>query len=562
MTKLPEFLLDSYPTKNGHVTVVRDDIVPGGTKQRVLEQWIAEMGPGEYVYASPAEGYAQIALALTCAALGSGYRANVFVARRKEMHLRTQLARKAGAIITEIENVPAFNVLTARARAYAAPSLIADRDMERKLLPFGLDAPRFKELLVSIIKGGVDYKPKEVWSVVGSGTLIRCLQEVWPKASFNAVQVGHKADIGKAERYIAPEKFSQRAKFMPPYPSCDSYDAKAWQFVYEHAADGALVWNVAADREEESSVIKPISQKKLNAALRDMGTKFLRSDLRDDWSADNPTRNYCYVIAEVVYWYLAPNGSTVWELKLPGELAPHRFVKDPNGNILDMAAEQFDFALPYSQAREKFFMQTGGTGPSKRAKILAEKLGLSLTEPGAAPRLTPSTTAPARKEHKIMATLTGNYKGHVLTGEPVPTEEGRAQFKIISWEKDGKPIGQKTAKGVVGSTFVTVSKAGHEIYVRMNRDFGYPESVDGRHLKFSDGAAEPKAEKAEKAEPKAAKTKSTTKTVSGKTDKVAKPEPKAEAQASTKSATRSKSKAAPAPAADADADETTETLDF
>jgi hypothetical protein len=243
-------LPDIVVTRHGIINVVRDDLIPGGTKQRVLEPWLKEMGPGEYVYASPAEGYAQIALALACKALGPKWRAHIFVARRKTQHYRTLEAQRQGATITLVDNVAGFNVLNARAREYAFHSKWSQGV---QLLPFGLDAPRFKELMVQTVKDNwrrLGYNaPKEVWAVVGSGTLIRCLQEVWPKARFNAVQVGHKADIGKAKRYIAPESFSQKAKIMPPFPSCDTYDAKGWQFVETHASRNALFWNVAADPE-------------------------------------------------------------------------------------------------------------------------------------------------------------------------------------------------------------------------------------------------------------------------------------------------------------------------
>lgn len=252
-----------------------------------------------------------------------------------------------------------------------------------------------------------------------------------------------------------------------------------------------------------------------------MGTQYLRADLRDDWSEENPTRNYCYVIAEFVYWYLAPDGSTVWQLQLPGEKAPHVFVKDASGNVLDMAAEQFDFDLPYERAREKFFLQTGGKGPSKRAKILATKLGFlaeswkkSLTHSGRESTLTTPTSSKQKGRATMANTVMGNYKGHVLTAEVIESDEGRNGLKIVKWEQDGKPVAQKTAKGIVGTEFKTASKAGHEVYVRMNRDFGYPESTDGRHLKFSaENGSAPKKVKSVKAEKPAKASKRSTKVV-------------------------------------------------
>jgi len=248
------FVIERY----GVVNVVRDDTVPGGTKQRVLERWLPEMGPGEYVYASPAEGYAQIALALACRALGPDYKAHIFVAKRKVMHDRTRLAQRAGAIITEVERVASFWTVAARAKAYAERNRPwpLKGSLEPRLLPFGLDAVRFRNLLIQEVREAIGPRgrrplhPKQVFCAVGSGTLIRCLQDVWPDAEFHAIQVGHKADIGDAQRHIAPEPFSKRAEIMPPFPSCDTYDAKAWCFVNYFAKPGALFWNVAADSEE------------------------------------------------------------------------------------------------------------------------------------------------------------------------------------------------------------------------------------------------------------------------------------------------------------------------
>lgn len=250
------------------------------------------------------------------------------------------------------------------------------------------------------------------------------------------------------------------------------------------------------------------TKSELYKALRTMGPKLLRKDLQDDWTYENPTRNYCYVIAEFVYWYLAPKGSTAMELKLPGETAPHRFVKDPDGAIIDLARWQFDFKLPYSRAKAKMFMQTGGIGPSNRAQILAETLGFDrnlwaerLTATSSPSRVTPIQPRTSSKEQtKAMAntTLTGTYKGHVLTGE----SSGEKGFVIKTWlNPDGNAVAQKVAKGVVGAEFKTVSAAGVAVYARMNETFGYPESVAGRHLKFSgEKAAKPaKAAKAAKA---------------------------------------------------------------
>jgi hypothetical protein len=215
------------------IVVVRDDLFPGGTKARVLDVLLT--GAGEFVYASPVYGYAQIALAYT--ARRRGKRATIFCAQRKTLHARTLEAQNAGARIVQ---VPAgyMTVLRARARSYCQTT-------GAQLLPHGLDAPIFLAALADYARS-LPVRPKEVWAVAGSGVLIRALQLAWPRARFHAVRVGGPPDTGGALVYQAPEKFEHDASVQPPFPSCSNYDAKAWRFIKQHAAPGALFWNVAA----------------------------------------------------------------------------------------------------------------------------------------------------------------------------------------------------------------------------------------------------------------------------------------------------------------------------
>lgn len=219
--------------KFGQLVVVRDDLLPGGTKSRVVPQLLT--GATEFVYASPAYGYAQVALAHACRQ--AGYSATIFTAKRNELHPRTKEAKDAGAKIVMVPHGYLSNV-QAKAKAYA-------ETVNAKLLPFGLDVPEMAAGLQAVA-ATVDYEPQEVWTVAGSGTLSRALQKAWPSARFFAVQIGSVPQIGNASLYVAPEKFEQDAKVKPPFPSCANYDAKAWRFIQAKASPGALFWNVAA----------------------------------------------------------------------------------------------------------------------------------------------------------------------------------------------------------------------------------------------------------------------------------------------------------------------------
>src|SRR6185295_15323322 len=80
--------------------VVRDDLLPGGTKRRALHVLFDEHT--EYVYAGPVYGYAQVALAY--AAADACKKATIFCAERKTWHARTLEAARNSALIHEVPN--------------------------------------------------------------------------------------------------------------------------------------------------------------------------------------------------------------------------------------------------------------------------------------------------------------------------------------------------------------------------------------------------------------------------------------------------------------------------
>lgn len=230
------------------VRVVRDDLVLGGTKRRALERVLAGIDAPEFIYATPAYGFAQIALAYAARQIGK--KATIVVAQRKVRHARTQLAADAGAEIVEIGRGAYLTVIQKRARDLAA-------ERGAYLVPFGMDDEVFIDAMAQLARELPGPIPTEVWSVAGSGVLTRALQRAWPDASFHAVRVGKEPDAGTAEIWVAPEKFEDDAQEPPPFPSCGNYDAKAWRFIKANAAPGALFWNVGADPEPEGVAAGP-----------------------------------------------------------------------------------------------------------------------------------------------------------------------------------------------------------------------------------------------------------------------------------------------------------------
>jgi len=119
-----------------------------------------------------------------------------------------------------------------------------------------------------------------------------------------------------------------------------------------------------------------IDRQKLHDALRQMGIKYLKPQFRDQWTPDRPTMGYCYVVAEVVYHYLAPKGSRPYIMKT-GENETHWFIKDPSGRVIDETADQFDEPIDYTRGKPRNFLTKD---ISKRGKMLGNLLGLTKDE--------------------------------------------------------------------------------------------------------------------------------------------------------------------------------------
>lgn len=222
------------------IQVARDDLFPGGTKARFMAALFERAE--EVVYASPCEGGAQTALAHVARELGK--KATIFVAKRKQPHPRTLMAKRLGAQILQVS--PGYlNVVHARAEAYA-------RDFGATLAPFGFDIPEASEAIQAASRE-LGIAPNEVWCAAGSGVLTRALAKTFPKARRYAVQVGRDLkpeELAGATLMTALLKFEQPHKGRTPFPSDPHYDAKAWELCRAHHGPGlVLFWNVTGPAE-------------------------------------------------------------------------------------------------------------------------------------------------------------------------------------------------------------------------------------------------------------------------------------------------------------------------
>jgi hypothetical protein len=230
LTRLPPPRL----VRHDGIVVLRDDLIEGGTKVRVAPALLGSAD--EWVFAGPAQGYAQLALAIACEQTGK--RAVFFTAARKTPHPLTAQAMTHGL---HVINVPygRISVVQHRARAYCAMT-------GARFIELGLLLPGMEDALTALAQS-VPTLPAEVWVTAGSGTLTRACAKAWPAARIHAIQVGMPPRLpAGAILHKAPEAFDEPARTPPPFPSAICYDAKAWQFARRYARrDGhALLWNV------------------------------------------------------------------------------------------------------------------------------------------------------------------------------------------------------------------------------------------------------------------------------------------------------------------------------
>lgn len=233
------FTEKKYPVhteKHKGIIVVRDDILPGGSKACLMPHIIDTRC--RYVYASPVYGGFQIALA---AYLGNA--ATIFCAKRKEKHQNTLLVEQYGAQVIEV-SVGYLTVCEKRAKDFAYKNGAIK-------LEFGAKSEIARRVLTERVKKVINAfpaEPVEIWCALGSGLLTESIIQATKTAIICAVQVGadYKGEHSRLRKYIYPKAFDKASSYPCPFPSMPNYDRKAWEFCCEHKTDKGhvLFWNV------------------------------------------------------------------------------------------------------------------------------------------------------------------------------------------------------------------------------------------------------------------------------------------------------------------------------
>jgi hypothetical protein len=252
----PRVVLSELPVEAGTVHVVRDDLLPGGTKQRALGRYLSDAlarGATSFVYATPPPGFAQVALAYACGRLG--VECVLFCEQADgELHEFSVLAQFYGATVH-----PCATLEVAEKEAWDH----RDATPGSRKLPLGFAEPCYVGHLRdavarewSHLTEDLGREPARVWLPVGSATLGSVFADVLgDRVELHCVDVrildphDHRIRALAARPGVtmhrAVERFRDPCATHPPIPANTHYDAKLWPLIHANAADGDLWWNVA-----------------------------------------------------------------------------------------------------------------------------------------------------------------------------------------------------------------------------------------------------------------------------------------------------------------------------
>lgn len=248
------------------VDVVREDVHEMGTKGRWADLLIMTTQADTLVYVAPRVGYAGMSLAWLAKKYGK--RLILFCPSSKQISNHQAVCASYGAELRFVR-IAAMPNLNRIAKAFADENGF-------EFLPFGLKHPLVTAVGVRTVEdnfGPKAYRDYHLWTVISTGVLVRALQIGFHnKINTNVVAVARNIKAGEkgAARITShPYDFhkNEDEKFLPPFPTVASYDAKAWRYIEQWKAK-PLFWNVAKEPLITETALR--AQVEINSA-RDWG---------------------------------------------------------------------------------------------------------------------------------------------------------------------------------------------------------------------------------------------------------------------------------------------------
>ncbi len=257
----PTVKIDRISYKDKIFFAVRDDLLPGGSKQRACTPFLQKLvkeGRDEFYYASPFAGFAQVALAYTCRQLG--LKCLLFCESdptQKSFGLKHEFTRLAEAYGAKIS----MHSCLQEAEEHATEKSCQSPNSFK--IPLGLKCELFTDAFERALRiqwaqviYQIGFVPRRLWLPVGSGTLVSVFERivspttqlmcvdvhVLPAKDLRILSLVNNANINL---FSAPECFQDRADLPPEIPSNVHYDAKLWQFLVRLGQNEDLWWNVA-----------------------------------------------------------------------------------------------------------------------------------------------------------------------------------------------------------------------------------------------------------------------------------------------------------------------------
>ena len=234
------------------VRVVRDDLLVG-SKIRGGDLLVSQIKQKTLVYVQPRTGLAGVSLLEV--AKRHAKKVKLFMPSSKQISHHQACCIEKGADY-EFHRIAAMPNLNAIAKKWA------DEQEDAFFIPLGL---KHELVTAGFVKVASQIpEPEEVWTVISTGVLHRALQIAWPNAKFHCVAVSRNmksGEIGHDSIISHPLPFTTAIKEdLPPFPSVNTYDGKAWKYIPKNTGRDILFWNVGASPKlEDESLYESIN---------------------------------------------------------------------------------------------------------------------------------------------------------------------------------------------------------------------------------------------------------------------------------------------------------------
>jgi len=241
----PELVTKRYEFRDMIFSVVRDDLLPGGTWQRVFVRMMEDL-PYKNFYMF-AEGTSHVQTGGAYAAKLTGKTFTVYL-----LNKLTEITREAAAMTTNFKYfVMPGKYKNIREYQTDVDELMKDDPTSFKIIHGDIMMVDYLSESISRAFPKNFKKPERIWITIRDGTMLRSLYKNFPDSHVMAVQIGNTYNENVIDRsrttiYVAPQysNYEVPKTLLPPYPSEPTYDAKVWQFFVHYGREGDMIWNV------------------------------------------------------------------------------------------------------------------------------------------------------------------------------------------------------------------------------------------------------------------------------------------------------------------------------